>query len=302
MKTSFLICNYNSDELLLRCITSISKLNNKNIDIYIYDNLSTDNSLDLVEKANFENLHIIYGDSNLGYGKAINQIAKISSSENIFILNPDAELLFSNSQFNDLTNSLTENEIVGFQIFDNENNLQNFDPKPPGLFWLNSSLLRVIYPYITKYFYDFYFFCTSSKNNFSNNKKTILIPGCALLLKRQLFFNLGMFNEKYFLYFEDTELLYKAYNIGCNNYLSKLKITHNASYSVNKSDNSIKIERYKSFFIYIKNFKNMLYFYVAILNTFILCVLSFTSPKIFLNSKKRNYFSRLFKMTFNTLQ
>ena len=115
MKTSFLICNYNSDDLLLRCITSILNLNNNNIDIYVYDNCSTDNSLDIViEKFGQSAIHVIKGDSNLGYPKAINSIAKIANGENIFILNPDAVLLFSNNDFIELTNSLEYNHIAGF--------------------------------------------------------------------------------------------------------------------------------------------------------------------------------------------
>jgi GT2 family glycosyltransferase len=298
MKTSFLICNYNSDELLLKCIKSIYNLNNKNVEIYIYDNLSSDNSLNFISQSNFENLHIIHGNSNLGYGRAINHIAKISLCENLFILNPDAELLFTNIEFEELSNSLMENEIIGFQIFNNEGKLQNFDSQPPGLFWLNSSLFRVIYPHVAKYFYDFYFFLRSSKKTSSNKQKSFLIPGCALLLKRKLFYDLGMFNEKYFLYFEDTELLHKAYDLGCSIYLSNLKINHNASYSVNKSDNSIKIERYKSFFIYIKNFHNKIYYNISIINFFLLCLISFTNPKIIFNTNRRNYFFRLYKMIF----
>ena len=93
MKTSFLICNYNSDDLLLRCISSIISLNNINIDIYIYDNCSTDNSLDLVIAKFNNNVHIVRGNNNLGYPKAINSIAKIATGENIFILNPNTHTI-----------------------------------------------------------------------------------------------------------------------------------------------------------------------------------------------------------------
>ena len=299
MKTSFLICNYNSDELLYKCINSINNLNNENVEIFIYDNNSSDISLNLVSQLNVKNLHIIYGQENLGYGRAINFIAKISTCENLFILNPDAEILFTKEDFVELSNSLLDNEIIGFQIINNEGKLQNFDSTPPGLFWLNSSIFRLIYPSISKIFYDLYFFLNKSNNENISKNNTFLIPGCALLLKRKLFIKLNMFNENYFLYFEDTELLHKAYNLGTNIYLSNLKINHNASYSVNKSGNEIKIERYRSYFIYIKNVTNKIYFFISKINLFFLCILAFTNPRIIFNNNKRNYFLKLLSITFH---
>jgi GT2 family glycosyltransferase len=295
MKTSFLICNYNSDDLLLRCITSILNLNNDNIDIYVYDNCSTDNSLDIViQKFGQSAIHFIKGNSNLGYPKAINSIAKIATGENIFILNPDAVLLFSNHDFIELINSLEYNHIAGFQIYNESNELQNFDPQLPGLFWLNSSLIRFIYPFISNLFYKFYF--KFKKNNINNNQNLILIPGCSLLLKRELFCDLGMYNEDYFLYFDDTELLYKAHQKMCYTYLSNLKIKHNASYTVNRLENLLKVEKYKSFLIYVKKMYSIKYYKRAKLNLFILCGISFLSPSVLLNKDKRNYFNNLFKM------
>lgn len=296
MTTSFLICNYNSHDLLLRCITSIVNLNNPSIDIYIYDNSSTDNSLNLVIE-NFHNdqIKIIKGNSNLGYPKAINNIARIAKGDNFFILNPDAVLQFNNNEYEILINSLKNDEIIGFQIYNEKNEIQNFDSQLPGLFWLNSSLLRFIYPFISKLFYNIYF-------KFKNIKKTkiksdnFLIPGCSLLLKKQLFYDLGMYNEDYFLYFDDTELLYSAYKRKCNIYLSNLKIKHNASYTVNRLNNILKVEKYKSFLIYVKKMYSKNYYYIAKLNLIILCLLSYTSPLILINKDKRNYFYNLLKI------
>ena len=292
MKTSFLICNYNSDDLLLRCISSIISLNNINIDIYIYDNCSTDNSLDLVIAKFNNNVHIVRGNNNLGYPKAINSIAKIATGENIFILNPDAYLLFDNQEFSELISTLNENKIFGFQIYNEENQLQRFDPKLPGLFWMNSSLLRFIYPFIFNIFYKLYF-SIKSKNFTTNDTNNFLIPGCSLLLKRDLFYKLGMYNEDYFLYFDDTELLLNANRQNIQISLSNLKIKHNASYTVNKLENVLKVEKYKSFLIYVKKMYSINYYKKAKFNLCILCLISFSSPSILFNNDKRNYFKNL---------
>jgi GT2 family glycosyltransferase len=299
MKTSFLICNYNSDDLLLRCIKSIYDLNYNSLDIYIYDNCSTDNSLELViQKYPDIIANIIRGDSNLGYPKAINSLAKVADGDNIFILNPDAVLQFTSIDFVDTLNKLEYNHIVGFQIYNEFDELQNFDTNLPGLFWLNSSLIRFIYPRMSNLLYDFYF--KNSNSNLANNEKNlILIPGCSLLLKRQLFYDLGMYNEDYFLYFDDTELLYNAYQKDCQIYISNLKIKHNASYTVNKLDNILKVEKYKSFLIYVKKMYSYNYYIKAKFNLLFLCLISFTSPSIIFNSNKRNYFYNLIKIVYN---
>ena len=67
----FLICNYNGGNLLRRCIDSILNLNIQNLDIYIYDNASIDNSLESIKNYKLNQIKIVEGENNIGYGTSI---------------------------------------------------------------------------------------------------------------------------------------------------------------------------------------------------------------------------------------
>ena len=139
----FLICNYNGGKLLRRCIDSILNLNIRNLFIYIYDNASIDNSLESIKNYKLNQIRIVEGQNNIGYGKAINNLFEISKSEYIFILNPDAELEFDKFEFEDSIKNFREKNIFGFNILNPDGTKQNFKASEPNYISLIAGLLRI---------------------------------------------------------------------------------------------------------------------------------------------------------------
>jgi GT2 family glycosyltransferase len=297
LNVDFLICNYNTKKILDSCIKSILNLSNSDLtfNIYIYDNNSNDESLEILNQYKLnKNIKIFYGNKNIGYGRAINFIFDKSISENIIILNPDTILDFNTYQLQKVIDNLQLNEIVGFQILNPSGTIQEHINVEPGLFWLFSSVIRKGYPFIFNYFHKFYFKFLSS----NLNKKDLYISGCALLMKRNSFIDLGKFNEKYFLYFEDTELFKTANALKYKIHTSDLKIIHNSSYSVKNSNFKIKTQIYKSALIYYKsNFKIYKYFIAKVL-LFISSFLCLLNPFNFFFKNKLKYFTELIKLSF----
>jgi len=153
----FLICNYNGGNLLRRCIDSILNLNIQNLHIYVYDNASIDNSLDSIKNYNLNQIKIVEGENNIGYGKAINNLYEISKSEYIFILNPDAELEFDKFKFEDIIKNFEDKNIFGFNILNPDGTNQNFKASEPNYIWLIAGLLRIGFPTIIEPLYKYYF-------------------------------------------------------------------------------------------------------------------------------------------------
>ncbi len=70
MDVSAVIVNWNTRDLLLKCIASLLRFTHSaSIEIIVVDNASTDGSVDAV-KRDCPSVHVICNDANLGFSKA----------------------------------------------------------------------------------------------------------------------------------------------------------------------------------------------------------------------------------------
>ncbi len=293
----FLICNYNTNNLLDSCISSILNLNSDDlqINLYVYDNNSHDKSLNVLRK--FEESHkinVVYGKENLGYGKAINRLFNMSKSDHIFILNPDTILDFDSNKINNIFHLFSKIDIIGFKILNPERSLQKHITIEPGLFWLFVSILRKGYPFLLNIFYDIYFILVPNLHSINN----VFISGCALFMKRNTFSIINGFNEKYFLYFEDTEFFKTAVKKNLVIKECDLTILHNSSYSVKNSTNKIKTQIYKSALLYYKSNIGKSYFYKAKILLFIAALICILNPINVIFRKNIKYYIEIIKISF----
>ena len=290
----FLICNYNGGIPIIKCIETILDLGCENANIFIYDNASTDFSLDSIKKK-FRSIEltIIEGESNIGYGNAINRLFDISTSPYIFILNPDAELQFSAHDLDGIIRECDESTIYGFNILNLNGTLQNFLASEPNYLWVVGGLLRIGFPIIFEPFYSKYFKSHYYDHIIKPNNQVDFVSGCALLMMRSSFLKIGKFNSKYFLYFEDTELLHTAKKLGFFIRKSSLDIKHEASFSFKNSSALIKVEKYRSALIYFKNTRGYSYaLFVRVCVVFI-SILAVLNPINIFKRKLGRYFGNL---------
>ncbi len=86
---SILIVNYNVKEYLGNCIDSILQSDYKGeIEIVVVDNHSFDGSDEFIDDR-FPDVKMIKNSENLGFGKAVNQAARVATNDYLLILNPD---------------------------------------------------------------------------------------------------------------------------------------------------------------------------------------------------------------------
>ena len=96
MDYSFIIVNYNSKNLLSKCLKSIyNNLATANFNIIVVDNASTDDSIEMIEN-DFPLVEWIKNKNNSGYGAAINLGLKSSKGKVVWYLNSD-DLFADNS-------------------------------------------------------------------------------------------------------------------------------------------------------------------------------------------------------------
>lgn len=197
MKLSIIIINYRSKDYLKKCLNSIrnylKKNNDFNFEVILVNN--DKESLSNFRKKYQFSVKIIDLKKNIGFGAANNLASKKASGEFLLFINPDIELKDSSlSKLALLLRKFPELGIVGPRIVEANKNL----PQP----WTcgkKTSLLNIL-------------FRNSINKPWNKNKPTEVdwVSGTALIIGKKLFKELGGFDEKFFMYFEDQDLCLRA--------------------------------------------------------------------------------------------
>lgn len=186
---SIIIVNYNGLFYLKKCLRAIKKQNFKHIEIVVVDNNSSDNTIAYLEKDHPE-IKIIKNKINFGFAKANNEGAKIAKGYFLFFLNNDTEL-FPNTVEQLLAVYRPNSILTGFQI-------STRDKKSPGHSGAGMDIFGYSY---------------SNQKDYSKTK-VFYADGAALFLKKKDFMQLGMFDEKLFMFQEDVDLSWRAQILG----------------------------------------------------------------------------------------
>jgi GT2 family glycosyltransferase len=196
--------NHNSTDCAIKSIESVYKsLNGMMANIIVVDNNSRDDPEIL--KITFPQIELILNKENLGFSKAVNQAIHISHAPFVVILNPDT-VIFDTFFYNTIA-FLKKNfnvGILGPRIYDADGKIQGSARKFPtpltSLFGRKSPLTKIFpnNPISKKEF-----LC------FKSNGKPIevdWVSGACIIANRKAIEEVGGFDEKFFLYWEDTDL------------------------------------------------------------------------------------------------
>ena len=223
---SIIIVTYNSSNTILDCLYSIFKFGlDLSFEVINIDNNSLDKTVKVIKSLPF-NLKLIQNNSNIGFARACNQGIKLAKGKYIFLLNPDTKFLNDAISFFLKFMEKKENEevwCVGAQLFDEYNEPTKTFGKFPNLFdvlfeqiGLKGLLLRVF-----------------GKKYLSSRiliKQQLIVPfvmGCNMFIRKSALENIGLFNEMFFLNYEETELSWRAKKNGLRSMiLPEAKILH----------------------------------------------------------------------------
>lgn len=86
------VVSWNTRDLLARCLRSLEPDARSGFaEVWVVDNGSEDGSADLVE-SQFDWVHLVRADENLGYGRAVNEVARQTGTPWLVASNADVEL------------------------------------------------------------------------------------------------------------------------------------------------------------------------------------------------------------------
>ncbi len=210
---SVIIINYNTADLVKKCIQSVLMQKNISVEIIVIDNASHDNSIAVLHTLK-DKLFFVANTENIGFGRANNQAFALSKGRYIFLLNPDAEFITDL----DLYRSVQYMEknpqygLIGTQVLDSDLNL--------------TDSASYHYPRQKQTSADF--------SSLPGEWATVL--GASMLVRRDVYQKVNGFDEDFFLYAEETDLCLRirkaGYKIG---YYQEVAVKHIGSASERKN-------------------------------------------------------------------
>jgi GT2 family glycosyltransferase len=190
-KVSVIIINYNGKELLETCLESLFKIDYDNFEVILVDNNSTDGTIEFVTK-NYSSIIIIKLDSNKGFAEPNNISAKIAKGDYLLFLNNDTVV----------TPDFISKMI---KVVENDKKIaicQSLLLKLDGSIDSSGDFidkLGVVY---------------NSKTKIDEIREISSARGASMLIRKKIFDELGGFDKKFFVSFEDVDLGWRAWILG----------------------------------------------------------------------------------------
>jgi GT2 family glycosyltransferase len=226
-RLDIVIVNWNTGDLLARCLESIEATDRSGFvlsRVVILDNASSDQSMNRLEKRD-SRYSIIENLRNEGFAKGCNQGAADSQADYILFLNPDVVLesdaLRVPIQFLE-EHRLERLGMVGIQLVNQEGKIARTCCRFPSLRSVYCKMLGL--SNIAPEWFHSYFM---SEWDHQTSREVDHVVGAFYLIRRELFKELGGFDERFFVYLEDVDLSKRAAERGWKAmYLSEVRAFH----------------------------------------------------------------------------
>lgn len=216
-EVSLIIVNYNTGELLYRCLESIRASLEVDYEVWVADNASTDGSMcrcsAFWKDGRFHRLDLT---ENLGFARANNRAAERAGGRLFHFLNPDTEVTAALNA--DYRQALAAPDTVYVNPLVNRDGSLENNPMPlpflRDLFWWE------VCPKRARYWYK----------------------GASVLVSRENFRQIGGWCEAYFLYAEDLDLFYEIWRHGLSVQMLSARIFHLGGGSSTRAWSSLERE------------------------------------------------------------
>jgi len=250
-KIGIVTITFNSTDVLQSFLECIWRQTHQNLVLYVIDNNSADDTIGILEKSTDSRLVIIKNHQNEGVAKANNQgiIQALEDNCNqILIINNDVE--FEKEMIEKLIRvqqqlqcSLVTPKMMYFDNPDQIWYAGSWFVKNKGYLPLHRGLGQL------------------DKGQYNETIQVQYAPTCCLLIKKQVFDDIGLMDEKYFVYFDDTDFSYRVWKDGRHKlfYYPHVKFYHKVG-SLTKSFSKEEKKTYRGDFFLKQNTKNHIYF------------------------------------------
>lgn len=220
---SLIIANWNGGEVMKNCLSSLSSIDYPNWELIIVDNGSGDGSEQYVKKFNKlkGRFTLVKNRTNLGFAKANNQGYEKSEGKYILLLNNDTKV--PADFLSKMINKMEEDKSIGLMqpkifMMDKEGYLDN-----AGSFMTDIGFLQ-----------HWGFLCHDGEE-FNKEREIFSAKGACILIRRQVIERVGLFDEKFFSYFEESDFCWRVWLAGYRIiYYPKAHIYHKVGFTIKR--------------------------------------------------------------------
>ncbi|MFA6185734.1 MAG: glycosyltransferase family 2 protein [Phycisphaerae bacterium] len=209
-----IIPNYRGEPFLHKLLTSLANQTYKDIEIVVVDNDSKDGSEDIVR--NFPNVRWIPMGNNKGFAAAVNRgIAEAEGAEFFALLNNDTEVDREWAEFQVKTLLSNPNiGVVGARIYQK------------GFERLINIHAHIIGSDIRCYNLGA---GQQDKGQFDEFVPVLGVSGCSMMIRAKAFYEVGGFDESFFLCYEDIDFSMRMFWLGWDCYVVPKAICYHVS-------------------------------------------------------------------------
>ncbi len=253
MDLSIIIVNWNTRELLARCLTSISSahppivgfrnnLSSQRIttEVIVVDNASTDDSVVML-RHQFPEVQLVENAANVGFARANNQAIRQCRGRYVLLLNSDTEVHQDALEaMIGLLDAWPEAGACGPQLLNADGTLQ-VSCQPMLTPWREFWRLTFLEQVRRRASYDF------SNCDLQTPREVEVLKGACLMLRREALEQVGLLDEQYFMYTEEVDLCYRLRQAGWRLYwLPQAKVTHYGEGSSRQVAEAMYLQLYRS--------------------------------------------------------
>lgn len=242
MKSTVIIPNYNGMKFIENCMKALERETSVRYHICVVDNGSTDGSREWVEQ-NCPYARVISLGENTGFCGAVNAGIKASKTPYVILLNNDTEVEYG---FVKAMETALETEKKSFSV--------------------SAKMVDLYHKEVLDGAGDLY--CAlgwafalgkgkTVKDNYTEPQEIFSACGGAVIYRKEILDDIGIFDQNHFAYLEDCDLGYRAQIFGYRNYYTPDAVVYHAGSGVSGSrHNEFKVSLSSKNSVYLI-YKNM---------------------------------------------
>ncbi|MCR5819639.1 MAG: glycosyltransferase family 2 protein [Bacteroidaceae bacterium] len=264
---TIVIVSYNVSDYVTQCLHSVARAaEGLDVDVWVVDNASQDNTVERI-KAEFPHVNVIPNSENVGFARANNQAIRLSKGKYVLLLNPDTvigeDVLRTCISFLDANPSAG---ALGVAMHDRNGAFARESrrglPTPATAFYKMSGLCSA-FPTSPRFGRYYMGHLDASQPN-----QIEVISGAFMMARRDALEQVGLLDERYFMYGEDIDLSYSLMQAGWENWYLPCHILHYKGESTQKSSFRYVQNFYTAMLIFFdKNFAHRYRFTAFLIRT-----------------------------------
>lgn len=197
---SVIVVNYNTAHLLEDMFKALDAATSElNKQVILIDNASRDGSVQHIRQ-HYPDLPLIANDQNVGFGRANNQALPLLKGRQVLLLNTDAFVATDTLRLTmDHLKAHPDVGVLGVRLLGRDGSLQpscRYFPTPLNVFLTRTGLLRLL-PWVRP--------VDDMAWDHRGVKACDWVPGCYYLMPRAAVDQVGLFDPRYFLYYEEVD-------------------------------------------------------------------------------------------------